>query len=207
MTRTLSLVLLTLLATPARAQSGAVVGIGLVAGYGVLSGAALGRLFEFHRGATPGDDVRLVIRAGNRTRELRGQLSRITSDSIGIQSNSAAERVALHDVRRIDVYRGPESKWAQGWAIGLGGGAAIGAVGGFASGDDKDCDLICFNAPQKALILGVAGGIAGSLLGAGVGALVESEHWTRVARLDQSRVAISPVIGRTTTGLMARFSF
>jgi len=132
---------------------------------------------------------------------------RLEGDSIAVQSASAVERVALRDVRRVDVYRGMESKWPQGWAIGFGAGAGAGAIGGFASGDDNDCDFICFNAAQKALILGVAGGIAGSLLGAGVGALVQSEHWTPVARLAEARVAIGPIIGRTTTGLMARFSF
>jgi hypothetical protein len=194
-------------ARPARAQSGVIVGAGLAAGYGVLSIASIARLLERPRTARPGDAVRIVVMNGRqRTSEVRGTLGESPGDSIVVDVDGAPSRFALRDIPFLAVDRGDERKWAQGWAIGLGSGVVAGAVGGFASGDDTHCDILCFSAQEKALILGIAGGVTGSVVGAAIGGLVVGHHWTSVNRLRESRMALSPVIGRTT-GLSARITF
>jgi hypothetical protein len=181
------------------------------AGYVVLSVASIARLAESDRRLGAGDSVRVFARIDRKLMERRGRLASLSADSIVLGDDGVDRAYPLALVSRIDVYAGQESKWAQGWAIGFVGGAALGGVAGFASGDDPPgCDFICLNAGQKGVILGVFGALTASTVGAGIGALARDDHWRagrKPSKIDlASRLTIAPVVGRAT-GLAARIAF
>jgi len=87
------------------------------------------------------------------------------------------ERVSAAEVRaveRVSIGRGA----TDGLAVGFGVGAALGVVGGLASGDDPPCQaflcLLRLSATDKALILGAGLGLVGGLVGAIAGAAAGS---------------------------------
>ncbi len=59
----------------------------------------------------------------------------------------------------------------KGALIGLGAGAVVGAIIGFASGDDPPEQFLAFTAGEKAFGLGLLGGSTGALIGGIAGAL------------------------------------
>ena len=82
---------------------------------------------------------------------------------------------ALHSIR-VDVHRA--SGAFEGAGLGFLTGFGVGALAGFAAGSDPfqspntDAGTFSFTAAEKALVLGVAGGVVGLGLGTLVGALV-----------------------------------
>lgn len=187
-----AVVAITLVAAPAQravAQEGELIGTGLTVAYVALAGGAAYRLLEGRAPLAIGDEVR-VSRANGGER-VRGTLTAMDSAGVTVHSASGDVRVATGDVGRIQIYRGRESKWAPGFAIGFASGGVIGASGGFLSGDDEGGDFLSFTAPEKAVILGIAGAIAGSTVGALVGLAVRADHWQRAKRVD-----LAPVVER-----------
>lgn len=169
----------------ARAQGLAVGGIG----YLMLSGAAIARLAS-------GADARVGSRVRFNDRDgapAEGIIAAIDRDSLTVKLSDTEER-RLSRTLDMRVSAGMQSRWAEGWALGLGIGAGIGAIGGLTSGDDPP-GWMAFTAGEKALLLGVAGGLAGSLLGAVIGAGSESEHWRHVSGF-ASNVSVAPIPGQ-----------
>jgi hypothetical protein len=168
----------------AAAQEGELVGTALTVGYVALGGSAVFRLLEPAVPLTIGAEVR-VSRAN--AGPLRGTLGALDSAGVTVRSAEGDVRVATGEVRGIRIYRGRESKWAQGFAIGFASGGVLGAATGFLSGDD-DPGFLSFTAPEKAVIVGIAGAVAGSTLGAVIGLTIRGDHWRRVKRVNAAPV-------------------
>ena len=186
--------------------------IGLAAGF---SGAAVIKLLsgDCCATATIGTEIRLLDARSNA--ELRGTITAIDRDSFTVALATANPlRVSLRDTAGMRVNAGTESRWAEGWARGLLIGGGAGAVIGLASGNDPP-GFLSFTAPEKALVLGIAGGVFGSTLGALIGAASRSERWQRVNQLGNSTansnsiassVFLAPSRGKgAAVGLRLRF--
>jgi hypothetical protein len=200
--------LATSIPTGAQAQLGAAIAGGLVMSYGVLSVKSVAKLLESSRPASVGDSLRIDRRGGSR---FSGRATAITSDSITLQIDDSSAAFALPDLSNVRAFAGVESKWAEGWAIGLGTGMAIGGLKGFSLGaSPPNCEVFCPNRDQTTLALGVFGALTGSIIGAGIGGLTSLPHWRTVSRLvpptDKPRVSIAPMLGSRELGARIRLS-
>lgn len=186
--------------TPLAAQDGGMLSfVGFSAGYLTLSVTALARLVGNGTTARVGDDVRF------RHSTIRGVIERIDADSLTVRAGGGETRLARPAGGEIMVLRGTERKWAQGWAIGLGAGAAFGAIAAHHD-PPANCDFFCPTANQASVLAGVAGGLAGSLVGAAVGAAVSGEHWMHATRIDAApRVTVEPDGRATRLGVRVSF--
>ncbi len=122
-------------------------------------------------------------------REVVARSIQVTPDSTSwIDPESGALRsVATSKV--IDVrftYQGRGALQGAGYGFSIGG--IVGAVGGYASGDDEP-SIVSFQAEEKALILGGLGGIIGGLIGYGIGYNIKSKT---VYHLEQEAVSAEP---------------
>jgi hypothetical protein len=177
-----ALLILAVAAATAQAQF-EFIPIGLGIGYVGLSVGAMSRLMERGRNIVPGDSIRLVAQQQGRPSVYIGTATAISGDSVSIRYGDTTAAFAYTGVSRMYAYSGMESKWAEGWAIGFAGGALIGAVSGFASGGSPpQCEIICPNAEQTGLLVGIFGAVTGSVLGAGIGSLAQGPHWRAVKR-------------------------
>ena len=179
MIRRTLLLLFTLLgySVPARAQ-GQYVAVAWVG----LSGAAIVHLLE-HRccgQANIGSTVRFRDdRAGGR--DIIGVVRALDLDSMTVAvGDSATWRGPLAGVHGLRV-RATESKWAQGWLIGLVAGATLGGVLGATIPTEPNDDFY-FGRPVLVVIGAAGGGFLGSTLGALVGAASTGEYWQPVPR-------------------------
>ena len=128
-----------------------------------------------------------------------GTLVALTNDTLVVRwaNDSAASRLPVAQVSRLEVSRGTERRILPRTGRGFIFGAAAGAVIGFAGGAMEDCEheLICFGPAGGALagatVLGVTGAVIGALTG-----LAPSERWES-ARPNPGRVALLlPARGR-----------
>ena len=200
----LTLALSVLPAAPLQAQEAA--GIFLI-GYGALSVGAVVNLVSRSPTVAPalGSVVRVRVR-GLGDGDIVGRIAGLDVDSITMERDSARMRIARSDVLQMQVNIGARRRWATGWGIGLLGGAAVGGVAGFSSGDDKDGGWFSLTANEKAAIGAVALGILGSTAGAVIG-LMAPDQWVGASGVgDGGRIAITPMIG-TRAGLSARIQF
>lgn len=176
-------------------EDGSVFGIAYLA-LGV--GTAV-RMLESSVTLRVGDEIRVQRwRAG----DVRGQLVRVSSDSVFVRVADSRSGVPRSDIRRIQRFDGVERKWAQGFTIGLGLGVVM-AAAGYASGDDSGTDLD-LTAGEKAVILGLIGAISGSTTGAMIGVFKRGEHWRSTHQLPLT-LAVTP--GRSGTRVGLRLGF
>jgi hypothetical protein len=169
--------------------------------YVVLSGAALHRLVNFPSVAVVGTELRGRRRAASGEEIFHGTIVGIDRDSITLTDANATIRFARSDIVAMELFRGRERKWAQGWGIGFVSAGAFGAAAGLILADDDSCGDFCFTRGQAAAILGIAGAIAGSTLGALFGAAVSGERWSGVDRIEpDARFTVMP-LGRRAVGL------
>lgn len=197
----ISLVAIAAMTTPARSQG---VESAFLVGYGVLSIGAVASLAS--RGTPP------VVEVGTRLKVRRRgvadwssdlQVVRLSSDSMVVATDSGTLSVPRSEIDslRIKVSTG---RWAEGWGIGLLAGGAAGAAVGYASiGQDGGDDW--FTPGEGAVIGGIVFGVTGSILGAGIGVLAPSRWVTIGAATAESRLSITPTIGRR--GFVAQFRF
>lgn len=157
-------------------------GIIIGAGFGALTVRSLIRLAELPSAAAYGDELRVKHRAGEALLTTRGRLTALNADSITLTNSEGVHPLARTDAITIRVFKGKETKWAQGWALGFLGGGALGAIGGYTSGDDHD-GFFNFTHRQKAGVFGAAFAFLGSFAGALAGSMVTGDHWRRVSKL------------------------
>jgi hypothetical protein len=125
------------------------------------------------KGLATGADVRLT--AGSRT--VHGKVLRVSDENIVLALGKGQEMFPQQDVLRVqlrgDSHRGRNS------LIGLGGGAAIGAIIGAAA--HQDCTGWCiFDTSRGADTAGGAIVVGG--IGAIVGALIPTRSWLEIYR-------------------------
>ncbi len=139
---------------------------------------------------TPGARVRIMARSVSKHR-LVGTAVTVSRDTIQFRAKKDAALLAIPiaSLERLDVRTGSKGNLANGALFGLVSGGAVGAIIGFAGGDDDESGL--FTAQDKALILGgVLGGI-GLVFGTAIGASMESDIWESVP-LERIRVGVLP---------------
>jgi hypothetical protein len=193
----------------AHAQAEAIVfGVGM--GYVALSTSAMARLLERKRGVRLGDSLRVITRQRGHP-EFVGIATSIDDDSISIGYSDTTKAFAYGSVSKRYAYSGMESKWAEGWVVGLASGAMIGAVSGIANATPpRECDMFCPKASAAPLAYGIAGAVVASTVVAGIGALAEGPHWRTVSRHgetdDKRHMGLSPYIRPRRIGALAYFS-
>ncbi|HEY4129714.1 MAG TPA: hypothetical protein VGM50_03825 [Gemmatimonadaceae bacterium] len=192
------LLAIALLGSAAQAQVDAIV-FGAGVGYIALSASAVARLLERGRTVAVGDSIRLVTREHGRPAEYFGTATSVGDDSISIEYADTTTTLAYRGVRRMHVYSGMESKWAEGWAVGFASGALIGALGSFSGGTrSSECDMFCPKPSQAPAVYGLVGAVVASTVTAGIGAFAEGPHWRSVNRNalpdDRRHMGLSPYI-------------
>ena len=118
-----------------------------------------------------GTSVRISI--GSRT--VNGQIQGITDDSLDINSGKGQEALKRLDVKRVDVKK--QGHRGRNTLIGLGAGAAAGAIAGTAY--YEPCKGFCILNPSRGQDAGIGAGVLG-LVGAIVGALIPTGGWREV---------------------------
>jgi hypothetical protein len=118
---------------------------------------------------------------------------------LGTMESDETYSVPAQSVTHLAVSAGPRSRRAgAGRGLGLGflGGAVIGAMLGFADGDDKCVEgqwcIFDLSASDKAVLGGVLMGGVGAAIGGLVGAARPGERWQKVP---VRRVAAGPAAG------------
>jgi hypothetical protein len=176
-------------------ENGSVFGIA----YLVLGVGTAVRMLESSVTLRAGDEIRVQRW---RAADVRGQLVRVSSDSVFVRVADSLAGVPRSDIRRIQRFDGVERKWAQGYTIGLGLGVVM-AAAGYASGDDSGTDLN-LSAGEKAVILGLVGAISGSATGALIGVFKRGDHWRSTHDLPLT-MAVAP--GRSGMRVGLRLGF
>jgi hypothetical protein len=152
-----------------------------------------------------GKTIRLTCTDG---RKLEGKLVRLSPSSVGIQDSGLTVDVQVGEIRTI---RRPGPKpWARDVLIGLGAGAAFGAMA-FASTDrDHGCGFPFRSCTEAAF----AGGAFFGGIGAGVGALFaaggfgkEILVYERTPASPSARLSISPFVTPARQGVMFSVRF
>jgi hypothetical protein len=177
-------------------------------GWGALSIGAIVSLAHHSRPAMPVPGARVRLRFANPPAQmLAGRLTALDADSITIEPDSTSpRRIARSDVAGMKVNVGRRGRWADGWAIGLGSGALLGAAAGYSTGDDDESDFFYFTRAEKAGLGAVAGAFVGSSVGALIG-LAGPDRWVDATGFDaRGRVAVVPIVG-PRMGLSASIRF
>jgi len=130
-----------------------------------------------------------------------GDLLAVTADALRIRVSADSARVVPRaDLRRLERSTGARRRVGRGTLVGAGIGLGLGLGLALAvASESYDDDVGAF-----VLLTPVAGAAVGSLLGAGVGALIVSERWTRVPT-DVMAVAGVRARGRVDVGLRVPF--
>jgi hypothetical protein len=145
----------------------------------------------------PGERVRI------KSTDLRGEfiVRSAGQDSlvVGTMTSDETWTLPVESLRSVEVSGGKRSRPA---AIGRGAGfgallgASVGAVLGFADGDDECAEgnwcIIQFSAADKAVMGGLAVGVLGGAVGGILGAANPGERWQRVPI---RRLSAGPTVG------------
>ena len=123
---------------------------------------------------------------------LVGTVAAVDADTLvlGVKHGTSSLAIPFASMTSLEVSRGKKSNVGKGLGIGFLAGAALGAVIGFAAGDDPP-GFLAFSSEQKAAAGAILGGLAGGVIGGVVGATGPSERWETVP-LDQIRVSLTP---------------
>ena len=120
-----------------------------------------------------GADVRITIGS----HMVRGKILRTTDESLVLTFGKGQEMFTQQEVKRVllrgDSHRGRNS------LIGLGGGAAIGAVIGATT--HKDCTGFCILYTSRGTDT-AAGAVVLGGIGAAIGALIPTRSWLEIYR-------------------------
>jgi hypothetical protein len=170
----------------------------------LLVGAVMFPQLVAGQAIAPGTRVRFSHPGeGSRT----GTVVALTTDTLEVrlEDRVASAHLPLVEVTRLEVSRGKQ-RHPRYAGVGALVGVTVGAVGGFASGED-DCThkWVCISRPAGALLggafLGSVGGVIGLLAG-----VIPSEEWERVS-LEQRRVSLVTPSGSHGQRVGLRFAF
>ena len=111
----------------------------------------------------------------------------IHNDSLVLNSleNNESKEMALADLDRLDIYRGPRSR-SQGAGVGFIYGMLCGVSAGVVTGlltadqSDAEMDILKLNRYQAAGLFGVAFGAVGGIIGSAIGLIHPEEEWEQV---------------------------
>ena len=131
------------------------------------------RSWQDVEGLTAGTPVR--ISAGSHT--ISGQLQRVTDESIVLESAKTQQSFRRQDIMRVSVKKAGHR--GRNALIGLGAGAAIGAIAGAAS--HQDCTGFCPFYTSRGEAAAIVAGVFGAI-GAGIGALIPAGGWHEIYR-------------------------
>lgn len=152
---------------------------------GIPNAAAVAQTAALHTGQR----VR-VTSAVEATPVWTGVIEAIDADTLHLRhAGKAGDTVAnipMASIARVEVSRGRHSRWLTGLAIGMGAGAAGGAILGASSEDD-----LLFSSGDKAMIGAVGFGVLGGAVGVVAGALTKTERWETVP-VDRVTVTLAP---------------
>ena len=157
----------------------------------------------------------LQARAGDRVRVtappsgLANQIARVESvrnDTLVLQLKNETRSVPIAALSRLDVSTGRHRHTLQGAGIGGLGGAALGAISGYASGDDDPNQFLAMTAGGKAALGAVLIGGVGLVVGSVVGALHVTDQWTTLP-LGETKTTPAIELGAHTVRLGMRLSF
>jgi hypothetical protein len=172
----------------------------------LLALAAAGPLLAQDRAVSPGDRVRVTSSSIPRT---NGIVLETNPDTLVLRSGGETIYTAWADVRTLHVAEGGargRSAFKYG-AIGLGAGAAAGAVFGLAAFDDDDSGdgpcLVC-SPVHAGVFMGATLGVIGGALGSLAGAAFPEERW-RPVKAPVTVSAAPAAGGGVTIGASVRF--
>ena len=123
----------------------------------------------------PGWRVRVTTKGpeGPVTHSVTGNVERLTSDRMFVESGADLFEIPYDDLVALEVSEGQKSNWQKGLLYGVVTGGLVGIIYGVA---DDDTEIVA---------AGAIGMAAGGAVGALIGALIKSEHWTSVPLLPQ----------------------
>ncbi len=151
----------------------------------------------------PGQRVR-VTAPDLGIRKQVGRFETLRGDTLVVAAADSTMTFPVTSVTRLELSWGQRSLARRGAGIGFLSGATIGAIIGFAAGDDTNCYFICFTAEDKATAGVIVLGGIGALIGLAVGSH-KTDLWEEVP-LDQLRVSVGPQRdGRLGLGLSFAF--
>jgi hypothetical protein len=111
---------------------------------------------------------------------LRGEVSRMTADSLVMTVNGEERRIALASVTRLDVLIGHRHNAGWGALIGIGIPLALAGVLFATAGDCDDCSGAFAPGAIGGIMVGTYGVLFGGLAGLGLGAASRTERWQAV---------------------------
>lgn len=152
----------------------------------------------------PGDRVRVVV-PELRNGRFEARVAATTDSTVTLYSAALRPReqsLPLSSIAHLEISEGEKTKVARNAGIGLLMGAGLGAIFGYAAGDDTSC-FICFSAEEKAAVGAIGLGAIGLLVGGISGATTREETWRPVS-VDRLGLGIAPD-GRP--GLVLAFDF
>lgn len=126
-----------------------------------------------------GDRIRITTMVDQTEDVLIAQFDYLGADGV-LYVDDPLSAIPVSSILQLEVSDGRSSSVRRGALIGLLGGAAAGAIFGYAQGDDEPGAFLAFSAEEKAYVGALLGAGPGALLGAVVGALVTRERWRKV---------------------------
>ncbi len=164
----------------------------LVAAVGLSCIAYSDALAQAAAALREGQRVR-VTSSVERTPVMTGVIGAVGADTILLRhkdraGDSVATSIPLSSIARLQVSSGRHSRWLTGLLVGLGAGAASGAIIGVATGDGDDPLL---GPGHYALMGAVVCAPVGGIVGVVIGALTKTERWQTVP-LDRVGLSIAP---------------
>ena len=158
------------------------------------------------------------VRISAPSRQLNGVIGAVIvnrGDSLWLRGERVGDTLvlAVRDLTRLEVSRRQDTHGLAGAGIGLLGGAAVGAILGYAAGDDKPSSSqssscrnedFCFSGPNfyltagnKAAIGAVGLGVVGAAIGGVVGYTHRTDRWESVLAPGPRVATISGARART----------
>jgi len=132
----------------------------------------------------PGQTVRVQLASADSSSAdaavLRGEVSRMTADSLVMTVNGEERRMALASVSRLEVLRGHRHNAGWGALIGVGVPLALAGVLFATAGDGNDGGGAFAPGAIGGILVGTVGVILGGTIGLGLGAVSRTEQWQAV---------------------------
>jgi hypothetical protein len=144
----------------------------------------------------PGDDVRVIDRAGE---EVRGAVAELSSSSLAIMVAGKRRRFAETDIDAIRARRA--DSLANGAKWGLATGAGFGLLAGISYAAEYEDSYAAIP------VFGLIYGGLGAAVGAGIDALISSDHVIFARDGSSAKVTVRPILMPGRAGVRASVAF